>query len=254
MHGGVRIGASHGFDERRDDVVVVVSVLVVTHGGHVHDLRHHIRRDDGPFRAFFALFVTSERAGRGFEDGQCLTCVAAGHADDLIHSLVGDSDFVVKAVFACDGAIDQRFQIVRFQRFEFDDHGSAEQRLDDGEAWVFRGGRDEGDVAVFHTGQQRILLRFGEAVHLVDEQHRFLAFGDETFVRAFEHITHVLDAGGDRGQFLEDTAGLFGDDIGEGGFADSGRSEQDDGARCGERAFRSGVGESAQWRSLPQYP
>lgn len=154
-------------------------------------------------------------------------------------------------MFACDGAIDQRFQIVRFQRFEFDDHGSAEQRLDDGEAWVFRGGRDEGDVAVFHTGQQRILLRFGEAVHLVDEQHRFLAFGDETFVRAFEHVTHVLDAGGDRGQFLEDTAGLFGDDIGEGGFADSGRSEQDDGARCDERAFRSGVGESAQWRPLP---
>ena len=46
VDGRIRVRASHGFDERGDDIVMVVAVLVVTHGRHVHDTADNVRGDD----------------------------------------------------------------------------------------------------------------------------------------------------------------------------------------------------------------
>ena len=230
---------------------MVVAVFVIAHGGHIHDLRHHIRGDSRSFCAFFTRFVTSKRPCGRFEDRQCFSCVTSGHAHDFVDGLIVDFDFVLKPVLTFHSPIDERFQIVGFQRFEFDNHGSAQQRFDDGKAWIFRGGRNEGDVTVFHAWQQCVLLRFGEPVHLVDEQYRFLAFRDKTVMGASEHVPHVLDAGGDCGKLFEDSTGLFGHNIGERGFADPWRPEQNNGARCRQRAFGRRIGEPAQRRALP---
>ena len=87
-------------------------------------------------------------------------------------------------------------------------------------------------------------------MHFVDEQYRFLALRNKTIMGASEYISHVLNAGGDCGKLFEDSAGLFGHNIGERGFADSGRSEQNNGARRGQRAFGRRIGEPAQRRPL----
>ena len=181
---------------------MVVAVFVIAHGGHVHDLRYHVGSDDWPFRTFFARLVSGKRPCGGFKDRQCFSCVTSGHTNDFVDGLIVDFDFVFKSTLAFHSPIDERFQVVGFQRFEFDDHGSAQQRLDDGKAWIFRGGRNESDVTVFHAWQQCILLRFGESVHFVDEQYRFLALRDKTIMGASEYIPHVLDAGGDCGKLF----------------------------------------------------
>ena len=230
---------------------MVVAVFIVAHGGHVHDLRHHVGSDDRPFRAFFACLVSGERPCGGFKDCQCFSRVASGHAHDFVNGFVVDFDFVFKSMLAFDGPVDERFQVVGFQRFKFDDHGSAQQRFDDRETWIFRGGCNECDVTVFHAWQQCVLLRFGESVHLVDEQYCFLAFRDKTIMGASEYISHIFDAGGDCGKLFEDSTGLFGHNIGERGFADPGRPEQNNGTRCRQRAFGRRIGEPAQRRALP---
>ena len=62
-------------------------------------------------------------------------------------------------------------------------------------------------------------------MHLVDEQHGFLATRHQPFVSAREHITHVFDTGGHGGQFFKHTTGLSGNDGGERGLAHAGRPE-----------------------------
>ena len=90
-------------------------------------------------------------------------------------------------------------------------------------------------------------------MHLVDEQHGFLALCHQAFVGAVQHVAHILDAGCDGGKFFEFTAGLFGHDGGERGFAHAGRAEQDDGARCGERPFGGWIGEATQRGPLTEH-
>ena len=125
VHGGVRVGSTHGFDECGNHIVMVVAVFVIAHGGHVHDLRYHVGSDDWPFRTFLrALSPVSAPAA-----ASRIVSVfrASPPAIRTISSTASsfDFDFVFKSTLAFDGPVDERFQVVGFQRFEFDDHGSA---------------------------------------------------------------------------------------------------------------------------------
>ena len=62
--------------------------------------------------------------GGGFEDRQRLAGVTAGHADDLVDRRIVDFDFAVQAALVFHRACDERGEIGRFQRFEFDDDGT----------------------------------------------------------------------------------------------------------------------------------
>jgi hypothetical protein len=60
---------------------------------------------------------------------------------------------------------------------ELKDLAAADQRAVDGEERVFGGRADERHHALFHVGQQHVLLGLVEAVDLVDEQQRLAAAG-----------------------------------------------------------------------------
>ena len=229
MDGGVRVASPHGFDESGDDIVMLVAVLVVTHGRHVHDGRDHVGSDEGTAGALAPRFVTGDSTRGGLEDRERLARVPTGQAHDLIHRIVIDTHFVGKPLRGVHGAIEHGADVVRLQGLELDDDGTRQERRDNGETGVFRGRRDESDVAVLDAGQQRVLLGFGETMHLVDEQHRLRAFGDEPVMGALEHIAHVLDAGGHGGKLLERASRLTRHDVSERGLAHPGRAEQDDG-------------------------
>ena len=104
---------------------------------------------------------------------------------------------------------------------------------DDREERVLRGGGDEGDPAVLHAGQQRVLLGLGEAVHLVDEEHRLLAAADELGARPVDGGADLLDARRDRRHLDEAAAGLLADDRGDRRLA---------GARAAPRAAATSTG------------
>ena len=67
-------------------------------------------------------YIVAKQSGRVFEE---LSAVTSGHTHDFVDGLIVDFDFVFKSTLAFHSPIDERFQVVGFQRFEFDDHGSA---------------------------------------------------------------------------------------------------------------------------------
>lgn len=74
---------------------MVVAILVVAHGGRVHDGRHDIRCDDGLARAFPARFVPCHRACGRFENRQAFARIATRHAHDFVDGVIVRLDFAL---------------------------------------------------------------------------------------------------------------------------------------------------------------
>ena len=105
---------------------MVVTVFVVAYGGHIHHFRHHVRCDHRAFRAFLAFLVTRERTGRRFKNRQRFARVSSCEPDDLVDGFIVYAYLVLQPMLAGDGASDERLEVRWLQRFEFDDHGTAE--------------------------------------------------------------------------------------------------------------------------------
>ena len=69
-------------------------------------------------------------------------------------------------------------RVVR-QRLERQQQRARQERRDDREERVLGRGGDQRHPAVLDAGQQRVLLRLAEPVHLVDEQHRLASAAAE---------------------------------------------------------------------------
>ena len=78
------------------------------------------------------------------------------------------------------------------ERLEHIHARARQQRVVHFEGRILRRRADENQRAVLDIGQKRILLRFVEAVHLVEEQHRVARAAQAA--RLLDHRTDVLDA------------------------------------------------------------
>ena len=76
------------------------------------------------------------------------------------------------------------------------------------------------------------MLRFVEAVNLVDEQARALAVVLQPPAGRIEHIAELLHARGSSGELDEPALRFGGDDLGERRLADAGRAVQDHRAKA----------------------
>ena len=211
MQRGVHIGTSHRFDERRDHIVVIVTVPVIPHSRHVHHGGDHVCGDFG--RNIRSRFVNCTCCGLKY--GQRFPGISARQTNDPIHGIALHAHLAAQASRVRHRPFDHGPKLFRFQRFELDHDGTAQQRFDHREARVLRGRRDEGHVTVFHAGQQCILLRFGEAVHLVDEQNGLFALTHQSLMGTAQHLAKILDAGRDGGELLVLPAGLLRDYMGQ---------------------------------------
>ena len=88
----------------------------------------------------------------------------------------------------------QGLQFLDAERLEHVDASTGEQRADDFEGWILGGRADEGQRAILHVRQKRILLRLVEAVHLIQKQYGGGAAG-RGLARLFDRLAHFLDAG-----------------------------------------------------------
>ncbi len=100
-------------------------------------------------------------------------------------------------------AVDQCPHRVGVERLESEQCRTAPQRWVDLEERILRRRADQRERAVLDRRQQRVLLRLAEAVDLVEEQDRALAALAEPLTGTFDHLAHVLDAGGHRRELLE---------------------------------------------------
>ncbi len=177
VDGGVGVGSPHRLDERADHVVVVVASVAQRGGAQ--------RRLD-VFE--FDVAVPGERA-RHLERGEHLSAVTAGPVDEQRRSVV-----VGGRSFGFEPAAHQGLDGGTVERFEPEQRRTAPQRRVDLEERVLGGGPDQRERAVLDGGQQRILLRLGEAVDLVEEQDRSLATLTESLAGSFDRLADVLDA------------------------------------------------------------
>ena len=124
--------------------------------------------------------------------------------------------------------MDQVAHIVVGQWFELEDARSADQRPDDFEVGILRRRADQDDRAVFDVRQQRILLRFVEAVNLVDEQDGALVIHLQALFGLFDDAADVAHARHHGVDLLEVAARGVGDDHRQRGLARARRPPQQD--------------------------
>src|SRR5690606_14905756 len=104
-------------------------------------------------------------------------------------------------------------QVVGGQWFELKDAAAADQRLVDFKIGVLGGRADKDDGAVFHPGQQRVLLRLVKAVDFVHKEDGALPVEFGAILRLGDGLADLLDAGQHGVERDEVGARRVGDDL-----------------------------------------
>ena len=163
-----------------------------------------------------------------FKSVVCAAAVAAGVTGDQFQRFVIGPEFqrTESALAIGQRPLEQRDDLLFFQRLQHVDAAAREQRRDDFERRILGGRANQADRSPLHIGQKRILLRFVEAVNLVDEEN-----GSRVHLgglgRIGHHLLDLFDAAGDGGELDEGGLGGFGNDLGKSGFAHARRTPED---------------------------
>jgi hypothetical protein len=153
---------------------------------------------------------------------------------------VVEHDRPAQAPLVGERAVHEHPDVVGLERAQREEQRSGQQRRDDREARILGRGGHEGDPPVLHARQERVLLRLGEAVDLVDEQHGLAAAGRESPSGILDHDAQVLDARGHRRELDEPAARRRRDQVGQRRLARSRGTPEHDRGGC--RASRAVVG------------
>ena len=218
VDGGVGVAAPDGLDEGRDDVVVLLAVLVV--------------EGDVLLEAVLHVLVGDRHLAVGgphhdVENVEQLAGIAPREAEQRRGLLHLDLSFAQFGVLG-QCAVEQFLQVGILQRLEDVDLTAAQQRGDYLERGVFRSGADQRDDPLLDGPEQRILLRLVEAVDLVDEEERGLLVEEPLLAGRLDHLADLLDARRDGRKGEERTVELRGDDPRQRGLPDSGRPPENE--------------------------
>src|SRR6202142_559942 len=215
----VHVARADRFVQRRNQVEVLLAGLVV---------EQHLALDRILHRLVRKLLVLGRRHRR-LERVVGGARIAVGEDGNLLEQLVRGANLqVAEAVLAVvQRPPQQGHDLGHCEPAQRVHLGARQQRRDDFEGRILGGGADEGDVAALDIGQEGVLLRLVEAVDLVDEQQR-----------AAPELAVALGLGHDGLDFLDaaehgaegDEIGPrdAGDEAGQRGLADAGRSPQND--------------------------
>ena len=129
------------------------------------------------------------------ERGQSAPGVSAGEGDQVVLSLRGELQPAAVAARVGEGAADHLADVVVGQRFQAQQQRPRQQRRDDREERVLGGRGDEREPAVLDRREQHVLLRLGEAVHLVEEEQGTLAACRQRAAGVLDDGPHVLHGG-----------------------------------------------------------
>ena len=126
-----------------------------------------------------------------------------------------------------EGSLQQGLQLGRLQRLHAKQARAAQQRLVHFKERVFGGGADQGQGAVFHPGQQRILLGAVEAMHFIDEQGGAQSMALQPLLGRLHRGPQILDPRQHGIEAAEVGSGGGGDDSRQGGLAHAWWAMQD---------------------------
>src|ERR1017187_8399659 len=226
---GVGVGVADGFVQGGDDVVVLLALLVVEQDAALEGFGGDLPGD--------AMTGLGGEAGGDVEGVEGIARVAAGVGGDGGERVFVGGDAgcaeatgrICKAASAIgEGTLEEGDDLRFGERLQNVDAAAGEQRGDQLEGGVLGGGADQTDGAALDVRQEGVLLGLVEAVGLVDEEDGAGAQAGGLF-GGNHHLLDLLDAGHDRGELDEGRVGERGDDLGERGFAGTGRAPEDHG-------------------------
>ena len=125
--------------------------------------------------------------------------------------------------------LDDGLNLLGTQALQGEHPGPGQQRPNDLERRVFRGGADESHGAVFHVREYDVLLGLIKTVNLVDEQDGGPPVHAEALPGFGDYTAQVGHARGNGANRLEVRVGGAGHQAGQGGLAAAGGAPQDEG-------------------------
>ena len=155
--------------------------------------------------------------------------VTAGVGGDLAQGSVFGLEMQIaqSTLLVVERTLQQADNLLFRQRLQHVNAAARQQRGDDLERRILRGGADEADASLLDVGEKGVLLGFVEAVHFVHEDD-----GAGAILAGALGVGHdlldFLDAAQHRGELDEVGVGHARDDLGQRGFADAGRSPEDE--------------------------
>ena len=201
----VRVGAAHGLLVGRNDVVVVVALPVVAHGGAAGDLPDHIQSN-----ALLPVFHGRCR-DRKVQTAQRLAQIAAGAFGQIgTGVLVHAHRHLLALGKALHGIAHPALHVRCGKGLELKHRAAGKQRVINVEIGVFGGGSDQGDAAVLDTFQQALLLLFIQVLDLVQIQQNAARRCQRADI--LEYCLDIPGAAGGAVELVQGHAAVLGND------------------------------------------
>ena len=155
--------------------------------------------------------------------------VSAGIGGDLAQRIVLGFEMKVAETALCvlERAPQQEHDLLFRQRIQHVHAAARQQRRDDLERRVLRGGADQANASLLDVGQKSVLLRLVEAMYFVHEDDGARAVLPRA-LRVGHDLLDFLDAGQHGREFDEVGVGHARDDLGQRRLANAGRSPEDE--------------------------
>ena len=204
--------------QRGNLVVEVLALLVETAPAAGSDFRNRLLAD---VRAL-------AKVRREFEQVQRAPRVAVRGGRNSLQGLVADRKAPTEAALLVEqSAAQHREQIILGERLEDIDARAGQQRVVELERGILCRRPDEGQRAVLDVGQEGVLLRLVEAMHLIEEQDRPAIAHVTVLFSLGYRAANVLDAGHDGRQGNEMRFGRSRNEARQGRLARAGRTPED---------------------------
>ena len=142
------------------------------------------------------------------------------------------------------GTLQEFHQVVFLQWLQHIELTTGQERTDNLKRGILSGSTNEGDDASLHSPQQRILLRLGETVYLVNEENGGSGREESVVLGSLYDIANILYATGNSREGVERSVELVGYNLCQCSLAHSWRSPQN------ERVYMPRINHSAQYGSF----
>ena len=193
-----------------NQIVVFLPVLIVQKhflgGALLEGVLGH-RNALAPVRLRVVVSVENQH----FQSGQRRPGIASGEHSNGPQHFIGDDDILVPVASRIpDGPFQQTHHLFFLQGLQYEYLAAGQQRPVHLKGRILRGGADENDTALFHKGQEGILLRLVKAMNLVDKNDGSLA-ESPALLRLLHHLADFLNSAGHRTEGDEPGLGGVGD-------------------------------------------
>ena len=218
MQCSIRIAAAHALDKSADDIIMLVALFIVTLQRRTDNAaqRCHRQHTLALLRQHELSLLQNVQRTAG------ITCRKIGNNPQRLGLCL---KAVAKPTLRVGNRTLQNLLNLRcLQLFQAHHLHARKQRRIDFEERVFGSSTDEHYRAVFHIGKQHILLRFIEAMNLVDKHDSTAASVASVLLRLGDELAQLGHTAGNGVDGLELFAGDMRDDLRQRCFAGSRRS------------------------------